>query len=280
MTDPAPALEIEDLAVTYGSRRGRDFAIEGVTLDVREGETVALVGESGSGKSTTGLAAVGLLPAARGHIRVAGAELTGTSGAELRRVRSRAHMVFQNATESLNPRRSVGWSIAEPLRARRMGGRALEQRVGELLDEVGLSARNEHRFPHELSGGQRQRVGIARALAANPRFVVCDEPTSALDVSVQAQIVNLLLALQAEHGTALLFISHDLGVVESVAHRVAVMKDGRVVEFGVAEQVLRSPSHEYTARMLAAVPTGRRVTEPGGGGHLRNDAGTDHERIH
>lgn len=254
MTSEHPVLQVRDLTVSYGRTAP---VVRGVSFEIQAAETLALVGESGSGKSTTGLAAVGLLRPTSGQVLLDGKDLATLKAAELRQARTQAHMVFQNPAESLNPRRTIGWSIGEPLRSQRRPGGEVTARVEDLLDEVGLGAAAAELYPHELSGGQRQRVGIARALAVQPRLVVCDEPTSALDVSVQAQIVNLLLRLQDEHRMALLFISHDLAVVESIAHRVAVMQHGRLVEEGPAATVLTSPEDPYTQRMLASVPTGR-----------------------
>jgi ABC-type glutathione transport system ATPase component len=268
VTAGQPVLRVQDLTVSYGQQRSTPV-VHQISFDIGAAETLALVGESGSGKSTTGLAAVGLLRPVSGRVLLDGSDLAGLKGGELRRARAQAHMVFQNPSESLNPRRSIGWSIAEPLRSQGRPPAETTARVDELLNEVGLGAALAGLYPHELSGGQRQRVGIARALASRPRLVVCDEPTSALDVSVQAQIINLLLRLQADHGTALLFISHDLAVVESIAHRVAVMRQGRIVEAGPAGTILAAPQHPYTQTMLASVPTGRQ-RQPGDRNTLAN----------
>lgn len=254
--NPTPVLRVRDLVVRYG---GRDSvpAVADVTLSIDAGETLGLVGESGSGKSTLGLAALSLLPAgaaSSGSIELCGRSLTSLKGSRLRRARQVGSMVFQSSSASLDLRRTVGWSIAEPLLVRGVPKVARHERVNALLHAVGLDASMTVRYPHELSGGQKQRVGIARALAADPALLVCDEPTSALDVSVQAQIVNLLLDLQDEHMFAMLFISHDIAVVEAVAHRIAVLRDGRVVEEGVADHVLRRASDSYTRELLAAVP--------------------------
>jgi peptide/nickel transport system ATP-binding protein len=253
VTAGQPVLRVQDLTVSYGQQRSTPV-VHQISFDIGAAETLALVGESGSGKSTTGLAAVGLLRPVSGRVLLDGSDLAGLKGGELRRARAQAHMVFQNPSESLNPRRSIGWSIAEPLRSQGRPPAETTARVDELLNEVGLGAALAGLYPHELSGGQRQRVGIARALASRPRLVVCDEPTSALDVSVQAQIINLLLRLQADHGTALLFISHDLAVVRHLCDRVAIMYRGQIVEMGSAAEVYDSPRHAYTQRLLAAVP--------------------------
>lgn len=245
-------LRIESLTVDYG-RRGAP-AVDDLSLAVDAGETLGIVGESGSGKSTVGLAALGLIPITGGTVVLDGHELSTLRGHRLRAARGRASMIFQSSSASLDPRRTVGWSIAEPMLARGVSGDARRSRVGALLRDVGLDAAMAARYPHELSGGQKQRVGIARALAADPVLLICDEPTSALDVSVQAQIVNLLIGLQDERGLAMVFITHDLAVVEAVSHRIAVMRAGRIVEQGPAESVLRTPQSDYTRRLLEAVP--------------------------
>lgn len=233
--------------------------MDDVSLTVRRGETLGVVGESGSGKTTLGRMLVGLLEPTAGEILYAGRPHTGVNPA--------VQLVFQDPVSSLNPRRSVGESIADPLRARRMGvprhersresgrdERHIRGRVVELLERVGLEAAHYDRYPHEFSGGQRQRVGIARALAADPRVIVCDEPVSALDVTTQAQVVQLLGELQRELGLALVFIAHDLAVVRQVSDRVAVMRRGRVVESGPVDDVYDAPREPYTKQLLAAVP--------------------------
>jgi len=246
-------LRIDDLVVDYGRKRP-PIAVDGITLEISQGETLGIVGESGSGKSTVALAALGLIPIAGGSVSLDGRDLASLRGAQLRAARSRASMIFQSSSASLDPRRTVAWSIAEPLLARGVPAAVRRCKVAALLDDVGLVARIATRFPHELSGGQKQRVGIARALAADPLLLICDEPTSALDVSVQAQIVNLLIGLQDDRGLAMMFITHDLAVVEAVSHRIAVMRAGRIVEQSTAERVLRAPESEYTRRLLDAVP--------------------------
>lgn len=240
-------LEAVGLRREFGRGRRRFTAVDGVSLTVRRGETLGVVGESGSGKTTLGRMLVGLLEPTAGSVRYEGRVRSG--------VRPTVQMVFQDPVSSLNPRRSVGESIADPLRAR--GERdetRIRGRVRELLERVGLEPAHYDRYPHEFSGGQRQRVGIARALAADPRVIVCDEPVSALDVTTQSQVVALLAELQRELGLALVFVAHDLAVVRQVSDRVAVMRRGRIVELGSADEVYESPRDPYTKQLLAAVP--------------------------
>ncbi|MER7917975.1 MULTISPECIES: ABC transporter ATP-binding protein [unclassified Streptomyces] len=243
-------LEATGLRREFGRGKRAFAAVDDVSLTVRRGETLGVVGESGSGKTTLGRMLVGLLEPTAGRIRYAGEPHTGVNPA--------VQMVFQDPVSSLNPRRSVGESIADPLRARGGKGAGAEDRirgrVRELLERVGLEAAHYDRYPHEFSGGQRQRIGIARALAADPRVIVCDEPVSALDVTTQAQVVALLGELQRELGLALVFIAHDLAVVRQVSDRLAVMRRGRLVEYGPADEVYDSPREEYTRQLLAAVP--------------------------
>ncbi|SDS50424.1 peptide/nickel transport system ATP-binding protein [Friedmanniella luteola] len=249
------AAELRDASVVYGGRGGEVRAVDQVSLTVAPGEFLGLVGESGSGKSTVGRALAGLVPVRSGEAWLAGVELSGASRAELRRARSRLGIVFQDPASSLNPRHSVGRSIAEPLVLHGTTDPAVRRaRVEELLDRVRLSRDLAGRLPHELSGGQRQRVALARALVDRPALLIADEPTSALDVSVQATVLELLAELQRDLGFACLFISHDLAVVSTVTSRVAVMYDGRVVETGRTAEVLRSPQDPYSRRLLAAVP--------------------------
>jgi oligopeptide transport system ATP-binding protein len=238
-----------------GRRRGVVRAVDGVDLAVARGECFALVGESGSGKTTVGRCLVRLIEPDAGSVSFDGEDLLALAGAELRRRRRRFQMVFQDPDGSLNPRRTVGQAVIEPLAVHRIGDRATRRRrVDDLLDLVGLPADAARRYPHELSGGQRQRVGIARALATGPELVVADEPVSALDVSVRAQVVNLLASLQQRLELAMVFIAHDLALVEHVADRVAVMVLGRIVEEGPREAVFARPLHPYTVALLAAVP--------------------------
>ncbi|MGI5437635.1 dipeptide ABC transporter ATP-binding protein [Streptomyces shenzhenensis] len=239
-------LEAAGLSRVFGRGKRALLAVDDVSLTVRRGETLGVVGESGSGKTTLGRMLVGLLPPTAGEIRYAGRPHTGVDPA--------VQMVFQDPVASLNPRRSVGESIADPLRARGRDEEHIRGRVRDLLERVGLEGAHYDRYPHEFSGGQRQRVGIARALAAEPRVIVCDEPVSALDVTTQAQVVALLGELQRELGLALVFVAHDLAVVRRVSDRVAVMRQGRVVESGPADEVYDSPQDPYTKQLLAAVP--------------------------
>ena len=257
---PAPAgeplLEALDLRREFGRGKHAVTAVDGVSLTVHAGETLGVVGESGSGKTTLGRMLVRLLDPTGGRLRYGGTEIGALSERELRPYRRELQMVFQDPVASLNPRRSVGESIADPLRA--AGERdetRIRSRVRELLDRVGLEPDRYEAYPHEFSGGQRQRVGIARALAAEPRVVVCDEPVSALDVTTQAQVTALLAELQAELGLGLVFIAHDLAVVRQVSDRVAVMRGGRIVEQGTVEEVYGAPQDPYTRRLLAAVPS-------------------------
>ncbi|MBL8487252.1 MAG: dipeptide ABC transporter ATP-binding protein [Rhodocyclaceae bacterium] len=256
---PAPLLEVEELRVHFPIRRGlfrrtvgHVRAVDGVSLRLVRGRTLALVGESGCGKTTAGKAVLRLLPATSSFLRLDGQEIGDLPESRLRPFRARMQMVFQDPFGSLNPRLRVGETIAEGLRA--LKGRGAEARVGELLEAVGLPGAMAQRYPHEFSGGQRQRIAIARALAVEPELLVCDEPTSALDVSVQAQILNLLRDLQKRLGLAYLFITHNIAVVDFLAQEVAVMYLGRIVERGSVDEVLRNPRHPYTQALLAAVP--------------------------
>ena len=256
-----PVLKVIDLRVHFPIRRGilqhavgQVRAVDGVSLELQSGRTLALVGESGCGKTTVGKAILQLITPTAGCVALAGTELTTLPPAQLRPLRAKMQMVFQDPYASLNPRLTTGEIISEGIQALRPGAADVPQ-LGELLEQVGLRAEMVTRYPHEFSGGQRQRIAIARALAVQPELLICDEPTSALDVSVQAQILNLLADLQRELGLAYLFITHNLGVVDYLAHEVAVMYLGRIVERGSTDEVLRTPRHPYTQALLAAVPT-------------------------
>lgn len=256
-TGETPVLSLTNVDITY-PKRGRVPAFkaaEDVSIDIFPGEVLGLVGESGSGKTTIGRAVVGLIPVSAGQITVAGQDMVNVSDKNLRAVRRNIGIVFQDPGSSLNPRWPIGESIGEPLVL--AGGYTKQQvtdRVTELLDMVELPTSYRNRYPHELSGGQRQRVGIARALALDPKILVADEPTSALDVSVQARVLALLTEIQKKQKFAILFISHDLAVVDLLSDRIAVMNHGKIVEQGSTDQILRNPQHPYTQRLIAAVP--------------------------
>ncbi|MBQ1110664.1 ABC transporter ATP-binding protein [Streptomyces sp. 404i] len=250
-----PLLEAVGLRREFGRGSGRVAAVDGVSLTVHAGRTLGIVGESGSGKTTLGRMLVRLLDPTAGRLRYGGREIGSLSEKELRSFRRDLQMVFQDPVASLNPRRSVGESVADPLRAAGESDEGrIRDRVGELLERVGLDPGRYERYPHEFSGGQRQRVGIARALAAEPKLIVCDEPVSALDVTTQAQVVELLSELQRELGIGLVFIAHDLAVVRQVSDEVAVMRRGVIVEQGSADAVYADPQDPYTRQLLAAVP--------------------------
>jgi oligopeptide transport system ATP-binding protein len=256
-------LTVTDLHKHFPVRRGiliertvdEVRAVDGVSFEIAEGETLGLVGESGSGKTTTGYCVVQLLKPTSGSIRFLGTELTQLGREELRRMRREMQIVFQDPYASLNPRMTVGTIVAEPLDVHGVGTRRTRREiVRELLHTVGFNPKFTNRYPHEFSGGQRQRIGIARALALNPKLIVCDEPVSALDVSIQAQILNLLKDLQRDFALSYLFISHDLAVVRAMSDRIAVMKSGKIVEYGPAEAVYGDPKDAYTKALIAAVP--------------------------
>ena len=258
MTDSL--VEVEQLTKHFAVRQGvfarghaQVHAVEGVTLEVRRGETLGIVGESGCGKSTTARLMLRLLDPTAGTIRFDGRDITHLSQRALRPLRREMQMIFQDPYSSLNPRKTVGQIVGAPFAIHHTAKNS-RSRVRELLSRVGLSPEHYNRYPHEFSGGQRQRIGVARALALQPKLIVCDEPVSALDVSIQAQILNLLRSLQHDFNLTFVFISHDLSVIRQIADRIAVMYLGRVVELGASEAIYEHPKHPYTAALLSAVP--------------------------
>ena len=255
VASPAAVLSADDVVVNFDTDAGRITAVDGVSLHLDTGETLGLVGESGCGKSTLARAIMQLVRMTRGSIRLEGTDLGSLSSRELRRMRHRIQMVFQDPRGSLDPRMNVASLIGEPLRVHRIGDRAgRAQAVAEAMELVGLPAAVADRLPSELSGGQQQRVGIARAIVTDPAVLVCDEPVSALDVSIQAQIINVLDELRHELSLAMLFIAHDLSVVRHLSDRVAVMYLGQIVETGTASEVFGQPRHPYTQGLISSVP--------------------------
>ena len=267
--DPAsPILTVEKLSTRFdiahsllGRVTHRVHAVEEVSFSIYPGETLALVGESGSGKTTIGKTLQQLVQAASGTIRFAGHDIRRLGAAGRRQLHQDIQYIFQDPFASLDPRKTIGFSIAEPIMTHKLlsDPKAVQRRLAELLECVGLRPEHSQRYPHEFSGGQRQRICIARALACNPKLIIADESVSALDVSIQAQIIDLLMALQAQRGLAYLFITHDMAVVERISHRVAVMYLGQIVEIGARQDIFENPQHPYTRKLLAAVP----VAEPG-----------------
>ena len=264
MTSAAPTflLEVKNLRKHFPAKKGWPFgesksvkAVDDVSFNLRPGEVVGLVGESGSGKTTVGRSVLRLVEPTSGSIRFNGAEVTELSSKEMRNLRKDMQIIFQDPFASLNPRKTVGQIIGSALDIHNLSlGAARQPRIVQLLERVGLSASQLQRYPHEFSGGQRQRIGIARALAVNPRFIIADEPVSALDVSIQAQVINLLQDLQRELGLTLLFIAHDLSVVEYISDRVIVMYLGRIMEIAPSRELYTNPRHPYTQALLSAVP--------------------------
>ncbi|RCK52387.1 glutathione ABC transporter ATP-binding protein [Thalassospira profundimaris] len=261
--DSAPILSVRDLVTRFDIKKGllggvthRVHAVEQVSFDIYRGETLALVGESGSGKSTIGRTIQQLQEATSGEITFDGKTFAAMSKQERQRLRQEIQYIFQDPFASLDPRKKIGFSIAEPIHTHRLiaSEKDITKRVDQLLERVGLTSAHRDRYPHEFSGGQRQRICIARALASNPKMIIADEALSALDVSIQAQIINLFMELQEEQGLAYLFISHDMAVVEKMSHRVAVLYLGQLAELGSRRQVLETPTHPYTQRLLSAVP--------------------------
>jgi oligopeptide/dipeptide ABC transporter ATP-binding protein len=257
-------LEVEDVKVYFPIRVGGTFfgryrplrAVDGVSFDLRKGETLGVVGESGCGKSTLARAVLALLPKTAGTVVWCGRDLDSTTKSELRKLRKDIQIVFQDPLASLDPRMTIGQSIAEPLRTLEPGQSRAQilERVREQMEQVGLDPAWINRYPHEFSGGQNQRAGVARAMIVRPELVICDEAVSALDVSIQAQIIDLILGLQQQTGMSMIFISHDLSVVRQVAHRVMVLYLGRIAELADRETIYRDPQHPYTKALIAAVP--------------------------
>ncbi len=264
MSTEVPLVRVENLKKYFPITRGIVIqrtvgyvrAVDGISFDIARGETLGLVGESGCGKTTAGRTLLGLYPASGGRVLIDGQDVHAAKGADLLAIRRKAQIIFQDPFASLNPRWTVSAIVGEPLRVHRLleSEKARTERVKELLELVGLSARYINRFPHEFSGGQRQRIGVARALASEPAFIVCDEPISALDVSIQAQIVNLLEDLQDQFRLTYLFIAHDLAMVRHICDRVAVMYLGVIVELAARDELYDNPLHPYTVALLSAVP--------------------------
>ena len=249
-------LDVKDLKKYFKTARGLLHAVDGVSFTIEQGKTLGIVGESGCGKSTLGRVIVQLLDATDGQILFEGRNVTNLRGHDLKIFRKNMQMIFQDPFSSLNPRMTVAQAIAEPLRnyPEALGGRNLDEYIHAVMDTVGLAQRLRNSYPHELDGGRRQRIGIARALALNPKFIVCDEPVSALDVSIQAQILNLMMDLQDDKGLTYMFITHDLSVVKHIADDIGVMYLGNLVEKCEAKEIFRKPLHPYTQALLSAIP--------------------------
>ncbi len=256
MRENAPLIQTVDLKKYFHTPRGQLHAVDGVSLSVKRGETLGVVGESGCGKSTLGRTILRLVPPTSGDILYEGESIIRKSAREMRRMRSEMQIIFQDPYSSLNPRMTVADLISEYMRVNRTyGSRAEIQAATEkLMDTVGLASRYADAYPHELDGGRRQRIGIARALSLNPKFIVCDEPVSALDVSIQAQILNLLIDIQKERGLSYLFITHNLSVVKHISNQIAVMYLGKCVELASSEELFQHPLHPYTKALLEAIP--------------------------
>jgi len=259
----APLLVVKDLKTHFPIKSGVlqvttgwVKAVDGVSFEIAPGETLGLVGESGCGKTTVGRSILNLIPPTSGTVMFDGKDVLAARGASLKRLRREMQIIFQDPAGSLNPRMRIASIVGEPLTVHNLvrDKDELRHRVEELLERSGMPRATADRYPHEFSGGQRQRIGIARALALNPRFIVCDEPTSALDVSIQSQILNLLTDLRDEFGLSYLFISHDMAVIQHICDRIAVMYKGQIVEAGARDRVLKSPEHPYTRALLSAVP--------------------------
>ncbi|MFL6206224.1 MAG: ABC transporter ATP-binding protein [Acidimicrobiales bacterium] len=266
-------LRVDDLVVEFKTSAGIVHAVSGISLDVREGETLGLVGESGCGKSTTGRAIMQLPPPTSGSVHFEGVDLASLSGQQLREVRTQLQFIFQDPISSLNPRRKVKDIIAEPLKIWKRGTDAEQRaRVEEVLDAVGLDpVVSADKRPHQFSGGQCQRISIARSLVLDPKVIICDEPVSALDVSVQAQILNLLEDMKARYGLTLIFIAHDLAVVKNISDRVAVMYLGKICEVGSPDDLYATPAHPYTAALLRSIPVPDPTVPPVQSGLLTGD---------
>lgn len=250
-------LDVQGLKKYFKTARGLLHAVDGVSFTIEQGKTLGIVGESGCGKSTLGRVIVQLLAATDGKILFEGRDVTNLRGRELKNFRKDMQMIFQDPFSSLNPRMTVAQAIAEPLRnyPEALEGRKMDEYIQSVMDTVGLAQRLHNSYPHELDGGRRQRIGIARALALNPKFIVCDEPVSALDVSIQAQILNLMMDLQDEKGLTYMFITHDLSVVKHIADDIGVMYLGNLVEKCASKEIFQDPLHPYTQALLSAIPT-------------------------